>query len=145
MKIENEQKQQQCSQLEEDHNQLLKKLQDLEQRQAVEAGERDQLLKKIQDMEQRQAVETGERDQLLKKIQDMKQRQAVEAGDKPAVTDNQAATAAASEQITALCGQLQVQTEVIENLTKELDTLTRESETYKKKAEELEKTKVLLT
>ena len=103
MKIESEQNQQQFNQLEE---------------------ERDQLLKKIQDMEQRQVLE--EEDIELE------------------VAENQASTAAATEQIAALSEQLRVQTEVMNNLTKEQNALRQERDMYKKKAEEIEQVKILL-
>lgn len=102
LKIENEQKQQQCNQLEE---------------------ERDTLLKKLADIEQRQTIE-------LEEI-------------KPEITDTQA-SAAASEQVTELCQQLQVQTEVLSNLKEDLVTVRQENEKLKKKAEDLEKGKVII-
>lgn len=102
LKIENEQKQQQCNQLEE---------------------ERDTLLKKLADIEQRQTIE-------LEEI-------------KPEITDTQA-SAAASEQVTVLCQQLQVQTEVLSNLKEDLVAVRQENEKLKKKAEDLEKGKVII-
>ena len=101
LKIENEQKQQQCNKLEE---------------------ERDTLLKKIADIEQRQTIE-------LEEI-------------KPEITDTQASVAA-SEQVTELCQQLQLQTETINNLKEDLDAERRENEMLKKKNEDLEKGKVI--
>ena len=86
-----------------------------------------------------------ERDQLLKKIQDMEQRQVLEEEDiKLEAAENQASTAAATEQIAALSEQLRVQTEVMNNLTKEQDALREERDMYKKKAEEIEQVKILL-
>lgn len=100
LKIENEQKQQHCNQLEE---------------------ERDTLLKRLADIEQRQKIE-------LEEIE-------------PEINDTQASTAA-SEQVTALCQQLEVQTEVLSNLKEDLAALRQENEMLKKKAEDLEKGKV---
>ena len=100
LKIENKQKQQHCSQLEE---------------------ERDALLKKLADVEQRQTIELE--------------------GIKLETTDTQASVAA-SEQVTALCQQLQVQTEVLSNLKEDFDAIRQENEMLKKKAEDLEKGKV---
>lgn len=100
LKIENEQKQQHCNQLEE---------------------ERDALLKRLADIEQRQKIE-------LEEIE-------------PEINDTQASTAA-SEQVTALCQQLEVQTEVLSNLKEDLAALRQENEMLKKKAADLEKGKV---
>lgn len=101
LKIENEQKQQHCNQLEE---------------------ERDTLLKRLADIEQRQKIE-------LEEIE-------------PEINDTQASTAA-SEQVTALCQQLEVQTEVLSNLKEDLAALRQENEMLKKKAAaDLEKGKV---
>lgn len=102
LKIENEQKQQQYNQLEEEHDTLLKKLADIEQRQMIE----------------------------LEEI-------------KPEITDTQASVAV-SEQVTALCQQLQVQTEALSNLQEDLDAVRQENEMLKKKAEDREKGKVII-
>ena len=102
LKIENEQKQQRCNQLEE---------------------ERDTLLKKLADIEQRQTIDLDEI--------------------KPEISDTQA-SAAASEQVTGLCQQLQVQTEVLNNLKEDLDAVRQENEVLKKNAEDLEKGKVII-
>lgn len=83
-----------------------------------------------------------EREELLKKLADFEQRQTLEVEEiKPEITDDQAA-AVASKQVTELCQQLEVQTEVLSSLKEELDAVKQESEMYKKKAEELEKGKV---
>ena len=102
LKIENEQKQQQCSQLEEERNNLLKKLADVEQRHTIELEE-----------------------------------------SKPEITDTQASVAA-SELITALSQQLQVQTEALSNLKEDFDAVRQENEMLKKKAEDFEKGKVII-
>lgn len=102
LKIENEQKQQQCNKLEE---------------------ERETLLKKIADIEQRQTIE----------LEDIK----------PETTDTQASVAA-SEQVTELCQQLQLQTEALSNLKEDLHATRQENEMLKKKAEDLEKGKVIM-
>lgn len=102
LKIENEQKQQQCNKLEE---------------------EREILLKKIADIEQRQTIE----------LEDIK----------PETTDTQASVTA-SEQVTELCQQLQLQTEALSNLKEDLHATRQENEMLKKKAEDLEKGKVIM-
>lgn len=102
LKIENEQKQQQCNKLEE---------------------ERETLLKKIADIEQRQTIE----------LEDIK----------PETTDTQASVTA-SEQVTELCQQLQLQTEALSNLKEDLHATRQENEMLKKKAEDLEKGKVIM-
>lgn len=83
-----------------------------------------------------------ERDQLLKKLEDVEQGQVLEEGDiKLEVAESQASAAAALEQIASLSEQLRVQTEVMNNLTKEQDALRQERDMYKKKAKELEQVK----
>ncbi|PFX22637.1 hypothetical protein AWC38_SpisGene12827 [Stylophora pistillata] len=83
-----------------------------------------------------------ERDQLLKKIEDFEQGQVLEEGDiKLEVAENQASTAALSEQIATLTEQLRVQTEVMGNLRKEQGALRQERDMYQKKAKELEQVK----
>lgn len=102
LKIENEQKQQQCNKLEEERKTLLKKIADIEQRQTIE----------LEDI-------------------------------KPETTDTQASVAA-SEQVTELCQQLQLQTEALSNLKEDLHATRQENEMLKKKAEDLEKGKVIM-
>ena len=102
LKIENEQKQQQCSKLEE------------------------------------------ERDTLLKKLADSKQRQTIELEEIKLETTDTQASVAASEQVTELCQQLQVQTEALSNLKEDLYAVRQENEMLMKKAEDLEKGKVIM-
>lgn len=102
LKIENEQKQQQCSKLEE------------------------------------------ERDTLLKNLADIKQRQTIELEEIKLETTDTQASVPASEQVTGLCQQLQVQTVALSNLKEDLYAVRQENEMLKKKAEDLEKGKVIM-